>query len=232
MNEFPRTSRTTLRRLPKRGVYDRDRVNQILDEALVCHLGFVVDHQPYVIPTLHVRVGETLYVHGSPASRMLKTLQSGVEVCAAVTLVDGLVLARSAFHHSMNYRSVMIFGTAQAVAPEDEKIRVLRALMYHLVRGRWEEVREPSPEELRGTLILSLPITEASAKVRTGPPMDEEEDYGLPIWAGVVPLSMTAGTPQPDPRLATEIPLPQSLQPYSGPGPATPEAHPDRNGKA
>ena len=212
MNEIPRTDRTTLRRLPKRGTYDREVIHAILDEALICHLGFVAEDQPFVIPTIHVRLGETLYVHGSPASRMLKMLDRGVEVCAAVTLVDGLVLARSAFHHSMNYRSAMVFGTALAVADQEEKRRVLQALSEHLVKGRWHEVRGPSPEELKGTLVLSLPINEASAKVRTGPPVDDEEDYALPVWAGVLPFRMTAGEPEADPRLSREVPLPRHLQ--------------------
>ncbi|MGC8644503.1 MAG: pyridoxamine 5'-phosphate oxidase family protein [Isosphaeraceae bacterium] len=219
MNEFPRTERTTLRRLPRRGVYDRETIHAILDEALVCHLGFVVDDQPYVIPTIHVRLGETLYVHGSPASRMLKTLEQGGQVCATVTLVDGLVLARSAFHHSMNYRSAVILGTAQVVAEAEEKLQVLHALADHLIKGRWEEVRGPSPEELRGTLVLSLPISEASAKVRTGPPADEEEDYALPVWAGVLPLKLTPGEPIADPRLAPGNPLPSHVTNYGGPGP-------------
>ncbi len=219
MNEIPPTDRTTLRRLPKRGVYDRDTIHTILDEALVCHLGFVVEGQPYVIPTIHVRLGETLYVHGSPASRMLKTLHQGVEVCAAVTIVDGLVLARSAFHHSMNYRSVVIFGTAHAVDAAEDKSRVLHALSDHLIKGRWQEVRGPSPEELKGTLVLALPINEASAKVRTGPPLDDEDDYALPAWAGVLPLRLVAGEPVADPRLSPGTPLPSHVAQYSGPGP-------------
>jgi uncharacterized protein len=220
MNEFRRTERTTLRRLPKRGVYDREVIHAILDEALICHLGFVVDDQPYVIPTIHVRLGEMLYVHGSPASRMLKNLEQGVAVCATVTLVDGLVLARSAFHHSMNYRSAVIFGTAHVVADAEDKLRVLHALAEHLIKGRWQEVRGPSPEELKGTLVLSLPISEASAKVRTGPPLDEEEDYALPVWAGILPLKVTAGEPVADPRLSPATPLPSHVTNYGGPGPA------------
>jgi nitroimidazol reductase NimA-like FMN-containing flavoprotein (pyridoxamine 5'-phosphate oxidase superfamily) len=221
MNEIQRTDRSTVRRLPKRGVYDREAIHTILDGALHCHLGFVVNGQPFVIPTIHVRLGEALYFHGSPASRMLKTLEQGVEVCVTVTIVDGLVLARSAFHHSMNYRSVMIFGTARVVSSAEEKLRVLHALSDHLVPGRWQEVRAPSPEELKGTLVLSLPIDEASAKVRTGPPLDDEDDYHLPVWAGVLPLKLVAGEPLADPRLAPETPLPAHLVHYAGPGPAT-----------
>ena len=221
MNEIPRTDRTTLRRLPKRGVYDREAIHAILDEALLCHLGFVVDGQPYVIPTIHVRIGETLYVHGSPASRTLKALEQSIEVCVAVTIVDGLVLARSAFHHSMNYRSVLVFGAAQVVAAAEDKLRVLHALSDHLIKGRWQEVRGPSPEELKATLVLALPVNEASAKVRTGPPVDDEEDYALPVWAGVLPLKLTPGRPAADPRLSPDTPLPSHVTGYSGPGPAT-----------
>ena len=221
MNEFPPTERTTLHRLPKRGVYERETIYAILDEALICHLGFVVADQPYVIPTIHVRLGETLYVHGSPASRMLKTLEQGVAVCATVTLVDGLVLARSAFHHSMNYRSAVIFGTAHVVTNAEDKLRALHALSDHLIKGRWPEVRGPSPEELKGTVVLSLPINEASAKVRTGPPADDDEDYALPVWAGVLPLKLTAGEPVADPRLAPATPLPSHITDYHGPGPAS-----------
>jgi nitroimidazol reductase NimA-like FMN-containing flavoprotein (pyridoxamine 5'-phosphate oxidase superfamily) len=221
MDEIQPTERTTVRRLPKRGVYDRQVIHAILDDAFVCHVAFAVEGQPLVIPTIHVRVGETLYVHGSPASRMLKTLAQGVEVCVAVTIVDGLVLARSAFHHSMNYRSVMVFGTARVVSTADEKLRVLHALSDHLVKGRWQEVRSPSPEELRGTLVLSLPIDEASAKVRTGPPLDEEDDYALPVWAGVLPLKLVTGEPLADPRLAPDTPLPVHVTKYGGPGPAS-----------
>ncbi len=160
MDELSRTDRSTLRRLPKRGVYDRASIDSILDEGLICHVGFVVDGQPYVIPTIHVRVGEELFFHGSLASRMLGALGQGVEVCVTVTLVDGLVLARSAFHHSMNYRSVVVFGTAMPVESSEEKLRVPRALSDHLIKGRWQEVRSPSPNELKGTLVLSLPIKE------------------------------------------------------------------------
>ncbi len=188
MDEILRTDRTTVRRLPARASYDRALIHAILDEAPVCHVGFVVDGRPFVIPTLHVRVGDRLYMHGSPGSRMLKAMAGGVEVCVNVTMVDGLVLARSAFHHSMNYRSVVVFGVAQAVDDPEEKTRVLHALSEHLVPGRWRDVRGPAPGELKATSVLSLPIDEASAKVRTGPPLDDEEDYALPAWAGVVPL--------------------------------------------
>jgi len=220
MDELFRTDRTTLRRLPNRGVYDRASIHSILDEGLICHVGFVVDGQPYVIPTIHVRVGEQLFFHGSPASRMLRALEQGVEVCVTVTLLDGLVLARSAFHHSMNYRSAVVFGTAMPVASSEEKLRVLRALSDHLIKGRWQEVRSPSPSELKGTLVLSLPIDEASAKVRTGPPVDDGDDYGLPVWAGVLPLKFVAAEPVADTRLPQDIATPAYITRYPGPGPA------------
>ena len=174
----------------------------------------------YVIPTIHVRVGEQLFFHGSPASRMLRALEQGVEVCVTVTLPDGLVLARSAFHHSMNYRSAVVFGTAMPVESSEEKLRVLRALSDHLIKGRWQEVRTPSPSELKGTLVLSLPIDEASAKVRTGPPVDDEDDYGLPVWAGVLPLKIVTAEPVADPRLPQDIAPPSYITRYPGPGPA------------
>ena len=220
MDELSRTDRTTLRRLPNRGVYDRASIHSILDEGLICHVGFVVDGQPYVIPTIHVRVGEKLFFHGSPASRMLRALEQGVEACVTVTLLDGLVLARSAFHHSMNYRSAVVFGTAMPVESSEEKLRVLRALSDHLIKGRWQEVRSPSPSELKGTLVLSLPIDEASAKVRTGPPVDDEDDYGLPVWAGVLPLKIVATEPVADTRLPQDIAPPSYITRYPGPGPA------------
>jgi nitroimidazol reductase NimA-like FMN-containing flavoprotein (pyridoxamine 5'-phosphate oxidase superfamily) len=203
-------------------VYDQATIYAILDEALICHVGFVVDGQPFVIPTIHVRIGETLFFHGSPGSRMLKELASGIEVCVTVTLVDGLVLARSAFHHSMNYRSVVLFGTAHAVEGLDERRAVLHALSEHLIRGRWTDVRPPTTAELKQTLVVSLPITEASAKVRTGPPLDDEEDYSLPVWAGVLPVKLTPAPPIPDGRLTPAIVPPSHVTRYSGPGPVTP----------
>ena len=192
------TDRTTVRRLPKRGAYDRDSVYAILDEALICHVGFVVDGQPFVIPTIHARIDDALYVHGSAASRMLRSLRDGIDACITVTLLDGLVLARSAFHHSMNYRSVVILGKAMAVTEDDEKRRVLDALVEHVCRGRSAEARKPNQAELNQTLVLRIPIEEASAKIRTGPPLDDEADYTLPIWAGVLPLSLTPGDPVAD----------------------------------
>jgi nitroimidazol reductase NimA-like FMN-containing flavoprotein (pyridoxamine 5'-phosphate oxidase superfamily) len=218
MAEIRPTERTTVRRLAKRGIYDRALIHSILDEGFICHVGFVVDGQPFVIPTIHVRVGERLYLHGSPASRMLNSLAQGIEVCVTVTLIDGLVLARSAFHHSMNYRSAMIFGTATILDDLDEKNRILQSLTQHLIRGRWQDTRNPTPAELQGTMVISLPIDEASAKVRKGPPLDDEEDYALPFWAGVVPLKMAASAPIPDPRLTSGIAPPSYAANYSGPG--------------
>src|SRR5712692_2334837 len=182
MNTFPQTARATVKRLPQRGIYDRKVVNQILDEGFICHVGFVVNGQPFVIPTGYARLDNQLLIHGSQASRMLRTLSGGVEVCVTVTLIDGLVLARSAFHHSMNYRSVVVFGRATVIDDQNEKLAALRALSEHMIPGRWDDVREPNERELDLTTVLSLPLTEASAKVRTGPPLDDEEDYALPIW--------------------------------------------------
>jgi uncharacterized protein len=211
------TDRTTVKRLPARGVYEKDVVHDILDHGLICHIGFVVDGQPFVIPTSYVRIGETIYVHGSPASRMLQALEQGASVCVTITQIDGLVLARSAFHHSMNYRSVVVFGRASLVDDPEQKREVLHALTDHLIRGRWEEIRQPSAQELKRTLMLAIPIEEASAKIRTGPPLDEEEDYRLSMWAGVVPLAVTAGEPVPDPRLGADVPVPLYAAPYEGP---------------
>ena len=192
------TSRTTLRRLPDRGDHRPETVRAILDEALVAHVGFAVDGQPWVIPMTYARIGDNVYLHGSAANHLLRALASGVEVCVTVTLLDGLVLARSAFHHSMNYRSVVIFGVAERVEDEDEKQRAFVALVDRMVPGRSTHgVRLPSPAESRKTLVVRLPILEASAKVRTGPPIDDPEDLDLPVWAGVVPLRLIPGDPRP-----------------------------------
>ena len=208
MTTFNKTERTTLKRLPLRGVYDREQVFPILDEGFICHVGFAVESRPFVIPTGYARSGDKLYIHGSQASRMLRTLKTGVDVCVTVTLVDGLVLARSAFHHSMNYRSVVVFGRAVLVADAREKLAALQAFSDHVIRGRWEDVREPTGQELKATTVLRLPLEEVSAKVRTGPPLDDAEDYFLPIWAGVVPVSLVAGVPIPDARLPEDIAVP------------------------
>jgi uncharacterized protein len=204
------TDRTRIRRLPERGNYDPAVINAILDEALICHVGFVVEGLPVVIPTIHARVGDHLYFHGSPAAGMLRTLRGGVDACVTVTLLDGLVLARSAFHHSMNYRSVVVFGKAEEVVDRDEKIRVLDKLVEHVCRGRSADARRPNEQELKQTLVLRIPIVEASAKIRTGPPKDDEEDYTLPIWAGVLPLALTPSAPVAD----NEVPVPDYINRY------------------
>jgi nitroimidazol reductase NimA-like FMN-containing flavoprotein (pyridoxamine 5'-phosphate oxidase superfamily) len=208
MATYPPTARTTLKRLPKRGVFDQAEVHAILDEGFLCHVGFVADGQPYVIPTGYGRAGNQIYIHGSAASRMLRTLSGGIDVCVTVTLVDGFVLARSAFHHSMNYRSVVILGKARVVDDPGEKMEALRCVTNHIVPGRWEEVRQPNEQELKATEVLVLPLAEVSAKVRKGPPIDDEEDYALPIWAGVMPVRMVAGDPVPDERLVPGIAAP------------------------
>lgn len=220
MATFTPTERTTLKRLPKRGEYDREAVHRILDEAFVCHVGFAVDGQPYVIPTGFGRVGDTLYIHGSAASRMLRTLSEGVDVCVTVTLIDGLVIARSAFHHSMNYRSVVALGKATVVEDEAEKWAALEAITEHIAPGRWAESRQPNEQEMRATLVLRLPLVEVSAKVRTGPPLDDEEDYALPVWAGVVPLQLAASAPVADSRLAADIAVPPRVLNYQRTGDA------------
>jgi uncharacterized protein len=199
------TARTKIRRLRKRGVYDKERVHEILDEGTICHVGFVKDGQPFVIPTLYARSKETLYIHGSAVSRMLKTLADGVDMCVTVTLVDGYVLARSAFHHSMNYRSVVMLGRARLISSRREMLRALRILTDHIVPGRWNEVREPNELELKQTAVLALPLEEVSAKVRSGPPVDDEEDYALPVWAGVIPVGRALGEPLADERLLPGI---------------------------
>jgi uncharacterized protein len=210
------TPRTTVRRLPTRGRYDRETIAAILDEGLVCHVGFVVEGQPFVIPTIYARDGDRLYVHGSAVSRMLKTLAAGVPVCVTVTVLDGLVLARSVFNHSMNYRSVAVLGTATVVQGKD-KIAALQTIAEHVAPGRWREARGPNDNELKATLVLSLPLDESSAKVRTGPPEDEDEDYELPHWAGVLPLALAAGSPVADPRLPPGIAVPPSVQKWRRP---------------
>jgi nitroimidazol reductase NimA-like FMN-containing flavoprotein (pyridoxamine 5'-phosphate oxidase superfamily) len=212
---FPQTERTALKRLPKRGVYDRELVYGILDEGFICHVSFAVDGQPFVIPTGYARVEDQLYIHGSQVSRMLRTLSQGIDVCVGVTLVDGLVLARSAFHHSVNYRSVVVFGRAAMVEDEQAKLAALFAFSEHVIPGRWNDVREPTEQELKATTVLSLPLIEASAKVRSGPPIDDEGDYGLDVWAGVLPLRIAAGSPVNDPRLPESIKPPAYILDYS-----------------
>ena len=211
---FPQTDRTKLKRLPKRGHFDRETVYAILDEGFICHVGFAVDGQPFVIPTGYARVDDKLYIHGSQASRMLRSLSNGLDACVTVTIVDGLVLARSAFHHSMNYRSVLVFGRATILDDPKEKYEALVALSEHIVRGRWADVRGPNEQEMVQTTVLCMPIEEASAKIRTGPPLDDEEDYALPMWAGVIPLKLIAQQPINDPRLSAEIPVPDYVTHY------------------
>ena len=219
--EYRRTERTQARRLPERAAYDRATVHAILDEGFICHVGFVADGQPYVIPTGYARVGETVYLHGSTGSRL--GLRPGMDVCVTVTLLDGLVLARSAFHHSMNYRSVMALGRTQAVLDPEEKEAALRALVEHIVPGRADEVRGADGRELAATAVLALPLDEVSAKVRTGAPKDDDPDYDLPIWAGVLPLALTPGDPVPDPVLDPAVRPPDHVATWArpaGPGPA------------
>jgi uncharacterized protein len=214
MERFAPTERTTLKRLPKRAEYDRERVYAILDEAFICHVGFVVEGQPVVIPTGYGRIGNVLYIHGSAASRMLRTLGGGVDVCVTVTLVDGLVLARSVFHHSFNYRSVVVFGRARVVTETAEKVAALHAFTEHVIPGRWQEAREPNDGELKATTVLALPLEEASAKIRTGPPIDDEEDYALPVWAGVLPLRLVTAEAIKDEQLPADIALPDYVRDY------------------
>ena len=215
MKKLNTTQRTTIKRVPKRGNYQQETIYNILDEGLVCHVGFVVDNQPFVIPTAYGRIDDKLYIHGSPASRMLRNLQQGIQVCITVTLIDGLVLARSAFHHSMNYRSVVVFGTAEVVSNPEEKLQALYAFTEHVISGRWQEVRQPNSHELAGTLVLALPLLEASAKIRTGAPIDDEADYSLPVWAGEIPLRVVAGAPINDSRLQSGIMPPSNVQSYN-----------------
>jgi len=209
------SARTRVVREPHRGIYDRATAYQILDEGFICHVGFIADGQPFVIPTGYGRAGDNLYIHGSAASRMLRNLDQGVAVCVTVTLLDGLVLARSIFNHSMNYRSVVVLGTAVAVNDPQEKLAALRALSEHILPGRWQESRQPNERELKATLVMRLPITEFSAKVRQGPPIDDEEDYSYPTWAGVIPLQTVAGPPINDPRLEPGRAVPGYARNYS-----------------
>lgn len=214
-DSYTPTERTRLVREPQRAVYDRDAAYRILDEGFICHVGFIADGQPFVIPTGYGRADDNLYIHGSAASRMLRRIDEGVPVCVTVTLLDGLVLARSIFNHSMNYRSVVVLGTAVAVEDPAEKLEALRRLSQHILPGRWKDSRPPNEKELKATLVLRLPITEFSAKVRQGPPIDDEEDYAFPTWAGVIPLEMVAGKPVNDPRLDSSVSIPAYAQSYS-----------------
>lgn len=204
--------------MPKRGHYDRKTIYAIVDEALVCHVAFVSNGAPTVIPTLHARRGDDLLLHGARTSRMLQHVAAGNPVSIAITLLDGIVLARSVFHHSMNYRSVVLHGTGRLVESNEEKVSALEAFADHIARGRWADARQPSSKELRATSVVAIPIEIAAAKIRTGPPLDDEEDYGLPIWAGVLPLAMRAGTAIPDPRLDNGLAVPGYVRKYRRPG--------------
>jgi nitroimidazol reductase NimA-like FMN-containing flavoprotein (pyridoxamine 5'-phosphate oxidase superfamily) len=212
---FTPTPRTRVVRESDRGVYDRETVYRILDEGFLCHVGFVADGQPFVIPTSYGRKDANLYIHGSAASRMLRQLKESVPVCVTVTLLDGLVLARSVFNHSMNYRSVVILGKATLVEYPAEKLEALRLLSEHIIPGRWDDARQPNERELKATSVLRLPIEEFSAKVRTGPPIDDEEDYAFPTWAGVVPLEVKTAAPINDPRLDPAREIPPYVRSYS-----------------
>ena len=208
------TRRSELRRIPNRGSHDWETIGQILDTGFLAHVGFCVNDQPFVIPTLYGREGEKLYLHGSSASRMLRELETGIRMCVTVTLVDGLVLARSAFHHSMNYRSVVAFGTARKIVDPEDKTKSLRVISEHLIAGRWNDVRRPSEKELKATTVLEFAIEEASAKVRSGPPVDDQNDYGLPVWAGVLPLEIKSQPPIPDDRLVESVTVPDYVRFY------------------
>ena len=213
-NNHPSSDRITVKRISDRGVYDKESIYRIIDEALICHVAFVDHDHPYGIPTIHTRIDDHLYLHGSRASRMLDCICHGARACVTVTLLDGLVLARSAFHHSMNYRSVVILGEGKEVADRVEKLKVLDALVEHVIPGRLHDARGPNENELNATRVVSIPIHEASAKVRTGPPSDDEKDYEMSIWAGVIPLSLQVGAPQSDPRLREGIEVPDYVSSY------------------
>jgi nitroimidazol reductase NimA-like FMN-containing flavoprotein (pyridoxamine 5'-phosphate oxidase superfamily) len=210
----PPSERTRVKSRPERAAYDPETIAAILDEGLICHVGFAIDSQPFVIPTIYARVGRSIVLHGAPASRMLRAAKTGAPLCITVTLHDGLVLARSAFKHSVNYRSVVIIGTASEIADRTQKLAALRALVEHVMPGRWSEIRQPSEAELRATTVLSVPTVEASAKVRQGPPVDSEDDYLLEVWAGEIPLRFMAAAPKADPRLSPDITLPSYVTAY------------------
>lgn len=210
------TERTRLRRLPRRGSHDAALLHAIFDAAPICTVAFAVDGQPYAIPTIHGRIDDRLYFHGAPASRMLRHMASGAPVCVTVTLLDGLVIGRSAFHHSMNYRSAVALGVAEAVTDPDDKLAGLRAIVDRLIPNRWNDCRQPSPRELAATSVLCLPLTEGSVKIRTGPPIDEEADYDLPYWAGVIPMHLATGPAEPDPLLRPGVELPPYLPAANG----------------
>jgi uncharacterized protein len=212
-----KTERTTVRREPHRGAYDRETIDGILDAGFVCHMGFIHDGHPFVIPTSYWRIDDHLYVHGSSASRMLRNLSAGLEVCITITHIDGLVMARSAFNHSVNYRSVVVLGKGSLLATDEEKIAALHVFTERLAPGRWDEIRHPNDRELKATSVLKVRLNEASAKVRQGPPEDDADDYALNCWAGVIPFETIVGAPERDPKLRGDIVAPQSVERYSGP---------------
>ena len=215
MTDFTRTDRNRIKRLPKRGQYDRETIYRILDEALICHVGFVENKQPYVIPINFARVEDSIVLHGAKASRLLKHIEAGHPICVEATIVDGLVLARAVFHHSVNYRSAIVFGKGQLIQDEKEKLAALQAVTEHLIPGRWQEARLPNRKELNATSVVSIKIDEASAKVRVGPPVDEEEDYALPVWAGILPLKEMPLSPIHDELQTEEVALPEYIAEYS-----------------
>jgi len=211
---FPKTARNKVKRHPERGQYDRAAIYPIVDEALVCHVGFVVDGQPFVIPTLHARRGDTILLHGAKASRLLRHVEAGGQVCVTVALVDGLVLARSVFHHSINYRSAVLFGKGMPIAGEQARLAALEAFTERLMPGRWPDVRPPDAVELKQTTIVAVAIESASAKIRSGPPKDDEADLDLPAWAGIVPLRQAAGPPAADAHVAPDADVPEYIASY------------------
>ena len=217
MANFTPTEKTKIRRKPDRGSYDRELIYRILDEAFVCHVAFISDGLPFVVPTNYVRVGDKLYLHGSTASRLMKTLASGAPFCLSVTLLDGIVLSPTATGHSVNYRSVVVMGKAEPVEGEAAKLAAMRDFVEYVIRGRWAAVRPPSEQELKGTMVLAVPLVEASAKVRTGFAVDDDEEYASPAWTGVLPMKWTAQAPVPDPRGNPEIPMPANVRHYSRP---------------
>ncbi len=214
MSEFEKTAHTRIRRMPERGHYDRDTVYSIVDEALICHAGFIDEGRPFVIPTIHARMGDTLVLHGAKASRLLKHAQAGNEFCITMTLLDGLVMARSAFHHSMNYRSAVIFGNGRLLESEDERWEAMRVLTEHIMPGRWADARQPNATELSATTMVAIDMAEASAKIRSGPPGDDEKDYALDVWAGVLPITAHIGQPIDDPKRTHDVAVPDYIARY------------------
>jgi nitroimidazol reductase NimA-like FMN-containing flavoprotein (pyridoxamine 5'-phosphate oxidase superfamily) len=214
MSIFSITRRNKIKRLPERAHYEKSTIYSIIDEALYCHVGFIQENQPFVIPTLHARMEDNIILHGSKISRLMQHLHAGNSICISITILDGLVLARSAYHHSMNYRSVVLFGRGNPVQSDEEKRIALQALMDHMMPGRWNDVRKPSQKELNATAVISIPIDDASAKIRTGPPIEDEQDDDFPIWAGQIPMYQGFSPPQSDPKLKGVIPIPEYISQY------------------